>query len=403
MKIAYFDCINGAAGDMILGALIDAGVPVDALRDAIIALPIDGYTLSVEKVNKQGFSATRFSVALDRGADQPHRHLADVLRIIDESDLPAPVRKRAASVFERLAAAEAAVHGTTVHHVHFHEVGAVDAIIDIVGTCWAVDHLGVTGFECSPLPVGGGTVKCDHGIMPVPAPATAELLKGVPIAASGDAHELTTPTGAAILTELTEQFGLIPAMTIAQIGTGAGSRDGLHRPNVLRVLIGEACEESGGGEHSDRVTVLEANIDDTTPEVLGYTLERLLGAGALDAYCLPIHMKKSRSAVLLTVLASPDEVDTLEEVIFAETTTFGIRRHDVTRSKLARRVETIETSYGSIRVNVASRGGKRLTVSPEYDDSRQAAMAHGVPLKTVMAAAIRLWQQRQPADDQPKP
>jgi len=392
MNIAYFDCINGAAGDMILGALIDAGAPVDKLRNAINALPIDGFAISVKKVNKQGFSATRFAVVLDPDASQPHRHLTDVRAIISASDLPPSVRKRAVAIFQRLAVAEAKVHGTTTDRVHFHEVGAVDAIIDIVGTCWAVDHMGINGVVCSPLPVGGGTVDCEHGVMPVPAPATAELLKNVPIAASDDAHELTTPTGAAILTELADRFGLIPAMTLSRIGTGSGSRDGTHRPNVLRVFVGKGCDQPFSGADSDRVIVLEANIDDATPEVLGYTVERLLNAGALDAYCLPIQMKKSRPAVLMTVLAPPDAVDLLEDVVFAETTTFGIRRHEATRSRLTRRVETIETTYGMIRIKIGSRGSKVLTASPEYEDSRQAAIAHGVPLRTVMDATLRQWQ-----------
>ena len=392
MKIAYFDCFNGAAGDMILGGLIDAGLPADELRRMIEALPIEGYRIAVERVSRQSISATRFEVTLDAGQAQPHRHLADVTTIIEGAALSAGVRARAVGVFQRLAVAEARVHGTTIDRVHFHEVGAVDAIIDIVGACWALERLEVERIACSPIPVGSGTVRCAHGVLPIPAPATALLLEGVPIAATDEVGELTTPTGAAILTELAGEFGPIPAMTPTRIGTGAGHRDETGRPNVLRVWLGETSEPSLDGLEEDQITILEASIDDCTPEVLGYVMERLMESGALDAYCLPIYMKKSRPAMLLTVLAGRDRVAELQSIIFAETTTFGVRRRDAWRVKLGRGVESVQTAYGPIRVKVGTQAGRVVTVSPEYDDCSRAAARSGVALRLVMAEARDAWQ-----------
>ena len=391
VKVAYFDCFSGAAGDMILAALIDAGVSADEFRDAMGRLPLDGYRISIEKVNKQGFAATRVEIATDESQKQPHRHLADIQKVIFAAALPDRVSKNAVAVFARLADVEAQAHGTTIDKVHFHEVGAVDAIIDIVGACWCLNRLGVERVVCSPLPVGSGMVRCEHGVLPVPAPATAMLLKGVPLAESVETGELTTPTGAAVLTVLADSFGPLPPLTIERIGVGAGSRDGKQVPNLLRVLLGEA----DGGVETDRVVVLEANVDDTTPEVLGYAVERLLDAGALDAYCLPIHMKKSRPAALLTVLAEVNRVEQLEGIIFEETTTFGIRRHEVSRTKLARSVEKVDTRYGEIRVKIGSYSGRVMTVSAEFDDCRSAAAKHGIALRVVASEAMHVWRKRQ--------
>ncbi len=389
MRIAYFDCFNGVAGDMMVGALIDAGCPPDELMAALKGLPISGYEMSFARARIQGLSATRFKVLLDSDAPQPHRHLKDVLGIIEAGNLPANVRGRAGDVFSRLAEAEASVHGTTVERVHFHEVGAVDAVIDIVGACWALERLGVERVVCSPVPVGSGTVKCEHGLMPVPAPATAKLLADVPIAATTETGELTTPTGAALVTAWADSFGGVPAMTLRGIGYGAGSREGVTRPNFFRVLLGD----SAASDSSDVVVVLEANLDDATPETVGYAMERLLEAGALDVYCLPIHMKKSRPGMLLTALAVPDGVSELESVLFAETTTFGVRRYEVLRSKLGRRVESVPTRFGPIRVKIGLRAGQVVTVAAEYEDSRNAAREHGVPLRTVMSEAVERWKQ----------
>jgi len=390
MTMAYFDCFNGAAGDMIVASLIDAGADADALRERLAALPVDGYTLTVEKVSKQGFAATRFSVQLDATAKQPHRHLRDIVAILDDADLPPAVVDRAKLIFTRLARAEAKVHGTSVDKVHFHEVGAVDAIIDVTGAALALDMLGVDRVICSPIPVGSGTVRCDHGIMPVPAPATAELLIGVPIAKSAEPGELTTPTGAAVLTTLVESFGPMPTMNLRTTGYGAGTRDGQTRPNVLRVMLGEP---SDAGE-TDEVVVLETNLDDTSPEIVAFAMSRLLAAGALDVYTLPIQMKKGRAGLLLTVLCEPARANEFESVVFAETPTFGVRRTTMRRSKLRRRHETVQTPFGSIRMKIGERDGAQ-TVSPEFEDCRAAAETNGVPLRVVMTAAHKAWATRE--------
>lgn len=389
MTIAYFDCFSGASGDMIVGALVDAGADAAALQQRLAALPVTGYRLSFEKITKQGFAGTRFVVDLDESEKQPHRHLKHIIQILDDSSLSDCVKDKTKAIFTRLAEAEASVHGTTVEKVHFHEVGAVDAIVDVAGAVIALDLLGVDRVLCSELPVGSGTVKCDHGIMPVPAPATAELLRGVPIAASDEPGELTTPTGASILTTLSESFGPMPAMTIHAIGVGAGTRDGHTRPNVLRVMLGASVEV---GE-VDEIVALEANLDDVTPEVMSFAMDRLLAGGALDVYTQPILMKKGRSGWLLTVLSKPSQVADLERIMFAETPTFGVRRSTMRRSKLNRRHESVATPFGAIRMKIGERGDI-VTVAPEYEDCRAAAEASGTPLRDVMAAARQAWSQR---------
>jgi pyridinium-3,5-bisthiocarboxylic acid mononucleotide nickel chelatase len=385
MRTAYFDCFSGAGGDMIVAALVDAGVEPDALERALAGLGIGGYSITIDRVRKQGFAAVRFDVRLDESAQQPHRHLKDVVAIIEAAELPASVKERSIRVFTRLAEAEAAVHGTSVEQVHFHEVGAIDAIIDVVGAVVALDMLGVARVVCSPIPTGSGTVTCQHGVMPVPAPATAHLLRGVPLAACDEKGELTTPTAAAILTTLADGFGPIPGLTLERVGYGAGTREGESRPNLLRVLIGEAVEAAGA--EIDEVMVLETNLDDATPQMIGHCMERLLDAGALDVYTVPIQMKKLRPGVLLTVLCGVEGVVDMERIIFTETPTFGIRRHRAMRAKLGRRWETVETAYGAIRVKIGE-GAAVVTVTPEYEDCKAAAMEHGVSLRAVMAAAI---------------
>lgn len=394
MKIAYFDCFSGAAGDMIVGALIDAGAPRDELLAGLGALGISGYELAAEKVRKQGLSATRFDVTLTDQANQPHRHLEDVYSILNAASLTDSVRAKAKAIFRRLAEAEASVHGTTVDKIHFHEVGAVDAIVDVVGAASALELLGIERVVCSELRVGSGTVKCAHGVLPVPAPATLELIKGILFRGGDEEGELLTPTGAAVLTTLADSFGPVPAMRVTAIGHGAGSRDGAHGPNVLRVLIGESEAEA----ESDRVTVLETNIDDATPEMVGHCIERLLAEGALDAYVVPITMKKGRPGMLLAVIAPPEKVDALERIVFAESTTLGIRRHEVLRSKLRRVIETVETPYGPIRMKIGS-GAGIVTAGPEYEDCRRAALEHEVALRTVMEAARAAWQDRATTND----
>lgn len=387
MTLAYFDCFNGAGGDMIVASLIDAGADPQALKDQLSSLKVEGYTLAIERVNKQGFAATKFLVDLDRTTPQPHRHLKDILSILEKSTLEGSIRDRAAQIFTRLAQAEAKVHGTDINKVHFHEVGAVDAIVDVVGALIALDLLNVDRVVCSPLPVGSGIVHCDHGAMPIPAPATAELLIGVPLAKTDETGELVTPTAAAVLTTLAESFDSIPAMTVQSLGYGAGTRDGKHRPNLLRVLIGqESAQSSTDSDLSDEITILETNLDDTTPEIVGYCMDKLLSAGALDVYTVPIQMKKSRPGVVLTILCESGKLAALERIVFAETTTLGIRKTRAMRTKLLRRIESVSTPYGDIRIKIGEREGVQ-TASPEFDDCKAAAVQHGVPLREVMAAA----------------
>lgn len=387
MTIAYFDCFSGAGGDMIVGALIDAGADVGALRQGLSSLGVDGYSLSIERIKKQGFAATRFDVRLDPSVKPAHRHFHHIRDILQRSTLNDRVRGQAIRVFERLAEAEAKVHGSTVEKVHFHEVGAIDAIVDVVGAMIALELLGVDRVECSPIPTGSGTVRCEHGVMPVPAPGTAELLKGVPIAACDEGGELTTPTAAAVLTTLCEKYGPMPAMTVRSIGYGAGSRDGKTRPNVLRVLIGDAA----ANVEADVVTMLETNIDDASPQVVAYCLEKVLAAGARDAFITPIVMKKGRCGVLLTVLCEPSMRSMMETIIFAETPTLGIRHRTMDRTVLGRREETVATEFGRVRMKIGALTGGLCKATPEYEDCKSIALAKGVSLQQVMAAAQRAW------------
>lgn len=388
MTLAYFDCFSGASGDTILGTLVDAGASVESLRKGLAGLPLSGYTLSAEKVLKQGFSATQVRVELDVTGTQPRRCLRDVLSVLESGALPHEVRKNAVAIFTRLAEAEAGVHGTTVDNVHFHEVGAVDAIVDVVGALLGLRELQVSRVVCSPISTGSGTVKCAHGVIPIPAPGTIALLEGVPVLATDEPGELTTPTGAAILTTLAESYGPLPGMTIRRCGCGAGRREGQYRPNLLRVFLGDPSDDS----EIDEIVVLESNLDDVSSEAVGFCVDKLLDAGALDAYTVPITMKKSRPGVVLTVLARPGDAGRFQEIIFRETTTFGIRRFPVRREKLKRRHDAVETRFGPILVKVGTRGGVDYTASPEYEDCRQAADANGAPLKEVMQAASRAWK-----------
>lgn len=389
MRTAYFDCFCGAAGDMIVAALLDAGLPEDSLSLFLQGLGLSGYAVEFERVKRHGLAARRFVVALDASQPQPHRHLHHVVKILEAAPMPDVVRANAIRVFQRLAEAEAKVHATTVEKVHFHEVGAVDAIVDVVSACFGLHQLGVERVTCSPIPTGCGTVRCAHGDMPVPAPATAELLRGFPLAMADISGELTTPTGAALLTTLASSFGPRPAMTLSAIGCGAGTKDFKERANILRVLIGEAAEPTG----DDEIAVLETNLDDASPQVVAFAVERLWEIGVLDVYTLPIQMKKGRAGVLLCVLCEPHRVAEAERVIFSQTPTFGIRRTTAQRSTLSRRHETVTTQFGPIRIKVGQRGDV-LTAAPEYEDCREAAMRSDAPLQTVMEAARRAWESR---------
>ena len=414
MKIAYFDCFSGAAGDMIVGACLDAGVSQDYLRSELARLGLEQVELKIEKINKNGIAATTFqpiiknhhhhhhsdSDASGSGHCREHKHpahrnLQTIMEIINRAGFSEQVTHQSIKIFQRLAQAEAKVHGTTEDQIHFHEVGADDAIMDIVGSCLTLEALGVEKVFCSRLTVGGGTVRCEHGVLPVPAPATVELIKGIEITPS-DAHvELLTPTGAAILTGLAESFGNMPPMKITGSGYGAGQRNVAEFPNVLRLLVGEAAEP-GQYADVDEVCVLEANIDDATAELTGYVSEKLLEAGALDVYCTAIVMKKNRPGTLITILCRPADSTRMEQIMFRESTTFGIRRHNCRRSILPRDYCTVDSPYGKIRIKRGYFDDSVITGSVEFDDCRQAAEKHNVPVKQVISAAMAAYKREKP-------
>jgi hypothetical protein len=396
MKLAYFDCFAGAGGDMIVASLLDAGCDFEALRAMLARLGLEGYDLSVEQVRRGGLAGTRFNVRPqpphgDGAAghhvrddhEHPHRRLADILEMIDRAGLPTRAADRARRVFERLAAAEAKVHRISTEEVHFHEVGAVDSIIDIVGAAVALELLGIDRVLCSPIPLGSGTVACEHGLMPVPAPATAELMRGLPVRDVRIEGEATTPTAAAFFAALSEGFGPLPPMDVRAIGYGAGTREGTAMPNLLRVFVGEMADEGS----ADSVVELSANVDDCSGEVLGAAMEALLSAGALDAWANPIVMKKSRPAWQISVLARPADADEMERILFAQTTTFGVRRGAWSRRKLHRSHQAVETPYGPVRVKVGRLAGRVVTASPEFEDCRRAAEAHHLAVREVIRAA----------------
>jgi uncharacterized protein (TIGR00299 family) protein len=379
VRVAHFDCFSGTSGDMTLAALIDAGVPAPAITEAIesLGLPIE---LSVEKTRRCGIAATYVHVeAADQSA---HRHLPEIEGIIGRGRLTDPQRDLALRIFRRLAEAEAAVHGIAVEKVHFHEVGALDSIADIVGAAVGLDRLGVERFSASPVPTGSGFVKCAHGQMPIPAPATAVLLKGVPLAPTAVKAELTTPTGAAILTTVVTDWTATPAMTVEAIGHGAGRRDLGDQPNVLRLLVGTAAPPAVNPAEVDQVWILETNLDDTPAEVVGYCFERLFAAGALDVFAVPIQMKKNRPGVLLSVIAAEADLPALEAVLFRETATFGVRRYPARRSKLRREACVIETPWGPVRGKRGWREGLSV-FTPEYEDCARVARERNVPLREV--------------------
>ena len=391
MKAAYFDCFSGISGDMTLGALVDAGCPLDILRGKLRSLQVPGWEISAEKVWKNGMAATHVRVkTLDT---QSHRSLATIHSILAESDLDSEVKKRAAAIFTKLGEAEAAVHDVPVEKIHFHEVGAVDAIVDIVGASIGFAELGIETFACSPLNVGGGTVKMAHGILPVPAPATARLLMGKPTYSSGLQKELVTPTGAAIVATLCETFGPQPAMKVSAIGYGAGTTDLEGQPNVLRIMVGEV-PGNVVDSHGGTIRVLEANLDDMNPQIFGYLLEKALAAGALDVFATPIQMKKSRPGMLVSILCKPEDESKFQAMLFAETTTLGVRSHLVERYALPREHVTVTTRFGEVRVKVARTGGRVLHASPEFEDCRKLAEEKNVPLQEVMEQAMLRFEEQ---------
>lgn len=437
MKIAYFDCFAGISGDMLLGVLLDLGLELAALERELHKLPLAGYRLEAARVNKRGIQATKFNVILTgpegdhladsefqevaqptsetdhppdhHHPDQPQRPLAEILSLIERSSLSDRVKATATAIFTRLGQAEAQVHGVSLEQVHFHEVGGVDAIVDIVGAAIALEELGVERVYASPLHLGSGFVRAAHGLLPVPAPATAHLIAGVPVYSSEVKGELVTPTGAAIITTIAHSFGPLPPLVVEASGYGAGMRD-REFPNVLRGYLGHAAAgavlpapsgrrvrdpfpeqhhtpEVSAGYHQGPATVIEANIDDMNPQLFEYLLERLLEAGALDVSLIPIQMKKSRPGTLLHVLAHPASVDELLAIIFTESTTIGARTYEVTKRMLQRETQTVQTALGPVRVKVARLGSRVVNMAPEYEDCRELARRHNLPLKEVYTLA----------------
>jgi hypothetical protein len=430
-KILYLDCSAGAAGDMILGALIDAGLPLADLDRAVSALLPPGASLSAERVLRSGVSATKFRLHEPRaGAGAPpgvppphreggghhhahtdradaapatagsaaeaepsahtHRSLAEILSLIDRAALSEAARRRGCDLFRRLAEAEAAVHQTPVERVHLHEVGALDSVVDIVGAAFAFEWCGADRIVASPLNVGGGTVRTAHGVLPVPAPATVRLLGDAPIYSSGVPVETVTPTGALLVTAYATGYGPVPAMRIDAAGYGAGDRDLPGTPNVLRVLLGH----DEAGPDTERVAVLECEVDDMNPQIFGVLLDLLYAAGALEVFYTPVQMKKNRPGTLLTVIARPELRHRLETLIFRETTSIGLRYQELTRSCLARELVSVPTPLGDVRVKVARRGGEVMNASPEFEDCARLASVHSLPVKQVLAMAIRAYLER---------
>jgi uncharacterized protein (TIGR00299 family) protein len=381
MKTLYFDCFAGASGDMILGALVGAGADATRLREQLELLDVSNFDVSFHTVDRSGISATRAEVRTED--ESQHRHLSTILKIIDRSRLSDAVKSRASRIFARLAEAEARVHNIAVEKVHFHEVGAMDAIIDVVGACIGFELLGVERFIASPLHVGSGMVEMAHGRFPVPPPAVVELLQDVPTYATDIQGELLTPTGAAIISTVCESYGAMPAMSVRATGYGAGKRAYERFPNVLRVMIGETDVDVA----SEKLFVVETNLDDVSPQIVGHMMERAFERGALDCYFTPVQMKKNRPGVLVSILCRPSERESIYQLLFDETTTLGVRSYEVERRALARESILVETEFGAIRVKVARRDGRVVNATPEFDDCRAAARKWDAPLREVEAAA----------------
>ena len=401
MKVLYFDCFSGASGDMIVGALVDAGVPLDEIRAALGSLSIDREAVWTERVQRAGIGAMKFQV---RGEDAGHGHhhqkhggvateahahrtLPEIYTLIDGSRLSAAGKDRAKALFARLGDVEATIHGTPADKVHLHEVGSLDSIVDIVSTVHALELVDARRIVASPLNVGGGTIRSSHGLYPVPAPATARLLEGVPVYSGTQRTEMVTPTGALLITAYATEFGGIPPMRIAKIGYGAGARSFDDTPNVLRVLIGEA--DASASSHT--IVVIEAEIDDMNPQIFGVVMDTLLAEGALDVFYTPVQMKKNRPGTLLSIIAPPTAREKLTTIVFRETTTIGVRYREMTRECLERENRTVSTPFGDVRFKIARRDGEILNASPEFDDCVNLAKRHGRPIKDIQAAAIKAF------------
>jgi len=416
-KTLYFDCFSGVSGDMVVGGLLDLGLPFEDLRAALGSLPLE-HAVDARRVLRAGISATKFSVTdphqsdlhsphSDAGAHPPHTHeggshpphshedashhhsLKEIAAFIERSALSPEGRERAIHLFDRLARAESAIHGTPLDRVHLHEVGALDSIIDIVGAVYGLETLGADQVISSPLNVGSGTVTCAHGVFPVPAPATARLLEGVPVYAGEVRMELVTPTGALLVTEYAGAYGPLPPLTIRSIGYGAGDRDPEKHPNVLRLIVGDEASTS-----TERIVEIACEIDDMNPQLFGPLMERLHAAGALDVFYAPVQMKKGRPGTLVTILSKPALRETLTGILFSETTTIGVRYQEMMRERLDREIHSVVTPVGTIRFKVASRDGRRINAAPEFDDCARIAAERAMPIKDVQAIAMKAWLDR---------
>ncbi len=392
-KIIYMDCYSGISGDMFLGALIDLGLKLEDLEPLLAGLPLSGYCLEVSEIKRGGLSATKFNVILEE-KEEPARHLSHILQIINDAQLPQAVKENSGRVFRLLAEAEAKVHGTTIENVHFHEVGALDAIVDIVGTAAALHLLGVDQLHCSPLPLGRGEVQTTHGKLPLPAPATLELLarRGAPVIGSDVDFELVTPTGAALAAAFASSFGTLPAMEVEAVGYGGGSHDPGY-PNYLRLIYGSCRPQTA--RYEEEVLLIETNIDDLNPEIYGYLMDKLFEGGALDVYYTSVQMKKNRPAVLLSVLSPPHLNEGLLDIIFNETSTLGVRINSVRKVMLARDTAVVQTDWGPVNIKYSPsiRGEEIRHFSPEYEDCLQVARKSGLPLKEVYRIAARLFRE----------
>ncbi|MCB1775865.1 MAG: nickel pincer cofactor biosynthesis protein LarC [Candidatus Competibacteraceae bacterium] len=382
MKILYYDCFAGISGDMHLAALLDLGVDHHAWRQELAKLNLEGYQVQIGRASRKGITGTQVHVVVDSQQPEP-RNLRQIETLIGRSALPDAIQARAMDVFWRLAAVEARIHGTTLDRIHFHEVGALDAIVDIVGGVIALDWLKVERVLCSPVELGSGMAHCEHGVLPVPAPATLELLKAAPVRLGAVPFEATTPTGAALLMSGVDEFVERPAFSIQRIGYGVGHRDG-PIPNVLRVCLGE---QAAPARREEELCVLECNIDDMNPECYDHVLERLFAEGALDAWLTPVQMKKNRPGILLSVLGSPEQASRLTERLLIETTTLGVRQYPVTRTALAREIVQVMTPYGEVAIKLARHQGQTLRAKPEYEDCKRLALACGAPIHQVYEAA----------------
>ena len=389
MRIAYFDCFSGISGDMILGAFLDLGLDLDTLSGHLAKMKLGDYKLAVSREKRGAISGTRLNIQVEEGK-QPHRSMAQIREMIGESRLPGKVKQTSLAMLERLAEVEGNLHQQSPEDVHFHEIGAIDSIVDMVGACIGLHLLDIEKVVASPLPLGRGFVQCQHGKLPLPAPATLALLKDTPVYDSGQQREMVTPTGAAILTTICSNYGGFPEMSIARVGYGVGLHPEDHPPNLLRIVLGQAPSEVA----KEKLLMVETSIDDMNPEFYGHLMEQLLNAGGLDVNILPAQMKKNRPGQLLRVLIPEGLRESVLQILFSETTTLGIRIHEVERYSLARHTIRVQTPFGNILVKVASSPVGEPTLTPEYDSCRKAALKHKIPLKQVYEEASRRARRR---------